>query len=89
MFLTRMGEGSKMVVSGDVTQVDLPSGVTSGLRDAWQRLRGLSRISFVSLSSGDIVRHRLVQQIVDRYESREAAGESWNQLEDSEPDSQH
>lgn len=89
MFLTRMGEGSKMVVSGDVTQVDLPSGVTSGLRDAWQRLRGLSRISFVSLSSSDIVRHRLVQQIVDRYESREAAGESWNQLEDSEPDSQH
>ncbi len=89
MFLTRMGEGSKMVVSGDVTQVDLPSGVTSGLRDAWQRLRGLSRISFVSLGSGDIVRHRLVQQIVDRYESREAAGESWNQLEDSEPDSQH
>lgn len=80
MFLTRMGEGSKMVVSGDVTQVDLPVGVSSGLRDAWQRLRGLRRISFISLQVTDIVRHPLVQQIVSRYE---AASESLNPLEDS------
>lgn len=69
MFLTRMGEGSKIVVSGDITQVDLPGGVTSGLRDAWQRLGGIPGISFVTLTSRDIVRHKLVQEIVNRYES--------------------
>lgn len=68
MFLTRMGEHSKIVVSGDITQVDLPGGVTSGLRDAWHRLSGLRGVSFVSLSAADIVRHRLVQEIVNRYE---------------------
>ena len=68
MFLTRMGEHSKIVVSGDVTQVDLPGGVTSGLRDAWLRLSGLRGVSFVSLTTADIVRHRLVQEIVNRYE---------------------
>ncbi len=76
MFLTRMGVGSKIVVSGDITQVDLPAGVTSGLRDAWHRLGGIRGVSFVKLASGDIVRHRLVQEIVDRYESREAAQRS-------------
>ena len=85
MFLTRMGEGAKMVVSGDVTQVDLPSGVTSGLRDAWQRLRGLERTSFISLGVSDIVRHELVRQIVNRYESRGSSGNSLTQLEESEP----
>lgn len=69
MFLTRMGDGSRIVVSGDVTQIDLPGGVTSGLRDAWQRLVGLAGISFVTLNVADIVRHRLVQDIVNRYES--------------------
>lgn len=68
MFLTRMGEGSKIVVSGDVTQVDLPGGVSSGLRDAWQRLGGIPDVRFVTLDSRDIVRHKLVQKIVDRYE---------------------
>lgn len=76
MFLTRMGEGSKIVVSGDITQVDLPGGVTSGLRDAWHRLGGLKGISFVTLDSKDIVRHRLVQEIVGRYESPRTATES-------------
>ena len=85
MFLTRMGEGSKIVVSGDITQVDLPGGVTSGLRDAWHRLGGIRGVSFVKLDSNDIVRHRLVQEIVDRYESREAVGNSLDQRrEDSE-----
>ena len=71
MFLTRMGEGSKTVVTGDVTQVDLPSGVLSGMRDAWTRLRGVDGVSFVELEAGDIVRHKLVQEIVKRYENRE------------------
>lgn len=70
MFLTRMGEHSKIVVSGDITQVDLPGGVTSGLRDAWHRLTGLKGVSFVSLGTADIVRHPLVQEIVNRYEQR-------------------
>ena len=68
MFLTRMGEGSKMVVSGDVTQIDLPPGTTSGLRDAVQRLDGIPGISFVKLNEGDIVRHPLVRKIVAAYE---------------------
>jgi len=68
MFLTRMGEGSKIVVSGDITQVDLPSGVSSGLRDAVQRLQGIEGISFVRLNEGDIVRHPLVRRIVAAYD---------------------
>jgi phosphate starvation-inducible PhoH-like protein len=74
MFLTRMGEGSKIVVSGDITQVDLPGGVLSGMRDAWRRLQGLEGVSFVTLTQQDIVRHRLVQQIVNRYDSHEDSG---------------
>ncbi len=85
MFLTRMGEHSKIVVSGDITQVDLPVGVTSGLRDAWHRLSGLEGVSFVSLSAVDIVRHRLVQDIVRRYETRHAAENGLDPQEDSEP----
>ncbi len=68
MFLTRMGERSKMVVSGDATQLDLPRGVTSGLRDALRRLRGIKAIGVVRLTGEDIVRHRLVQRIVEAYE---------------------
>jgi phosphate starvation-inducible PhoH-like protein len=68
MFLTRMGEGSKVVVSGDTSQVDLPSGVTSGLRDAIQRLSGIDGVSIVQLQANDIVRHPLVQRIVAAYD---------------------
>jgi phosphate starvation-inducible protein PhoH and related proteins len=68
MFLTRMGERSKMVVSGDVTQQDLPRGVTSGLRDALRRLANVDDIGIVRLEATDIVRHRLVQKIVEAYE---------------------
>jgi phosphate starvation-inducible PhoH-like protein len=78
MFLTRMGDGSKIVVSGDVTQVDLPGGVTSGLRDAWHRLGGIKGISFVTLDASDIVRHKLVQEIVGRYESPSAQAPRMN-----------
>ena len=68
MFLTRMGEGSKIVVSGDISQVDLPSGVSSGLRDAVQRLQGIDGISFIRLNESDIVRHPLVRKIVAAYD---------------------
>jgi len=68
MFLTRMGEGSKVVVSGDISQVDLPPGVTSGLRDAAQRLQNIPEIAFVRLTETDIVRHALVKSIVKAYD---------------------
>ena len=68
MFLTRMGFGSRIAVCGDVTQVDLPSHKKSGLVDALIRLKGISGIGTVRLASSDIVRHSLVQQIVNAYE---------------------
>ncbi len=68
MFLTRMGMGSKVVVSGDVTQTDLPSHAQSGLNDALTRLKKISGVSVVQLTKADIVRHRLVQDIVRAYD---------------------
>jgi len=71
MFLTRIGFGSAAVVTGDVTQVDLPRHVKSGLRDAIEVLRGVDGISFTFFTAKDVVRHPLVQRIVRAYESRE------------------
>jgi phosphate starvation-inducible PhoH-like protein len=68
MFLTRMGNGSKIIVTGDVTQVDLPRQMRSGLVDAVHRLRDVQRIAIVYLDEHDIVRHPLVQEIVRAYE---------------------
>jgi phosphate starvation-inducible PhoH-like protein len=68
MFLTRMGNDSKIIVTGDVTQVDLPRQMRSGLVDAVHRLRDLERIAIIYLDEHDIVRHPLVQQIVRAYE---------------------
>jgi phosphate starvation-inducible protein PhoH and related proteins len=68
MFLTRMGNGSKIMVTGDVTQVDLPRQTRSGLTDAVQRLQNLERIAIIYLDEKDIVRHPLVHQIVKAYE---------------------
>jgi phosphate starvation-inducible PhoH-like protein len=68
MFLTRMGEGSKMVVSGDITQIDLNRNTRSGLMDALTRLRNIAGIGMIELRESDIVRHRLVQDIVLAYE---------------------
>jgi len=68
MFLTRMGMRSKMVVTGDITQVDLEAGRKSGLVDACNKLAGIDGIEMVELTREDIVRHRLVQAIVDAYE---------------------
>ncbi len=68
MFLTRMGQSSKMVVSGDTSQQDLSYGVTSGLADAVRRLSNIDSVAIVRLEKTDIVRHRLVQRIVEAYE---------------------
>jgi phosphate starvation-inducible protein PhoH and related proteins len=72
MFLTRMGRNSKIVVSGDTTQVDLPSHAHSGLIDAQRRLKGIEGIAQVRLNNADIVRHRLVRDIVRAYEEEPA-----------------
>jgi phosphate starvation-inducible protein PhoH and related proteins len=72
MFLTRLGFGSKMVVTGDVTQVDLPGGAQSGLRIVREILDGIDDIHFSTLTSADVVRHRLVGDIVDAYERFDA-----------------
>jgi phosphate starvation-inducible PhoH-like protein len=71
MFLTRLGENTSAVVTGDITQVDLPDTEESGLREAWRILHGIDGIGFVELTEADIVRHRLVQDIVRAYEKHE------------------
>ncbi|MFC7060672.1 PhoH family protein [Halobacillus seohaensis] len=68
MFLTRLGFGSKMIITGDVTQVDLPKGMTSGLKAAEQKLNNVKGSSFIHLDQTDVVRHPLVQRIIDAYE---------------------
>jgi phosphate starvation-inducible PhoH-like protein len=67
MFLTRLGFGSKMVITGDVTQIDLPRGKTSGLIEAQRILRGIEEIGFIEFSEADVVRHSLVQKIIVAY----------------------
>jgi len=71
MFLTRLGFGSKIVITGDVTQIDLPSDKTSGLKDALRVLEGVQDIAICRLSAADVVRHSLVQKIIDAYEKAE------------------
>lgn len=68
MFLTRLGFNSKAVVTGDITQIDLPKGKTSGLKDAVKILKGIEGISISKLHAKDVVRHRLVQEIIKAYE---------------------
>ena len=68
MFLTRLGFGSKIVITGDVTQIDLPSDKTSGLKDAIRVLEGVKDIAICRLTSADVVRHALVQEIINAYE---------------------
>lgn len=72
MFLTRLGFGSKIVVTGDITQVDLPTGTLSGLKVVRDILDGVEDIHFADLDSSDVVRHRLVGRIVDAYELYDA-----------------
>ena len=71
MFLTRMGEGSKMVVTGDVTQMDLPDGKESGLVHATKILEGVEGVSVCRLTAKDVVRHPLVMRIIRAYETDE------------------
>ncbi len=74
MFLTRLGEGSRMVVTGDRTQIDLPRGVPSGLQEAERILKGVKGVSFNYFTSKDVVRHPLVGRIIEAYEAHEAQG---------------
>jgi phosphate starvation-inducible PhoH-like protein len=73
MFLTRLGEGSRMVITGDRTQIDLPRGVQSGLRDAERLLDGIPKISFNYFTAKDVVRHPLVAAIIEAYEADDPA----------------
>jgi phosphate starvation-inducible PhoH-like protein len=76
MFLTRLGENSSMVITGDLSQVDLPNGVGSGLRDAIETLDGVPGVSFVSFTDADVVRHPLVGRIVRAYGEAESRRKS-------------
>ena len=71
MFLTRLGFGSKIVITGDVTQIDLPEDKVSGLKDAIRVLDGVKDIAICTLTSADVVRHALVQRIINAYEKAE------------------
>jgi len=70
MFLTRLGENASMVITGDLSQVDLPSGVRSGLRDAVEVLAGVKGVSFVRFTEADVVRHPLVARIITAYDKK-------------------
>jgi phosphate starvation-inducible PhoH-like protein len=72
MFLTRMGRDSKMIVTGDVTQIDLPEPASSGLVDAARRLRRVPGVAFATMDQRDVVRHTLVQRIVEAYGADES-----------------
>ena len=71
MFLTRIGFGSKAIITGDITQIDLPDGKRSGLREAEKILRDIDGLRFIRLTSKDVVRHPLVQKIINAYEKHE------------------
>ena len=68
MFLTRLGFGSKIVITGDITQIDLPGDKVSGLREAMRVLKGVDDIAIMKLNESDVVRHALVQKIIKAYE---------------------
>ena len=77
MFLTRMGFGSKVIVTGDITQVDLPRGKRSGLIDAMHILNGVEGIAFCRLTDSDVVRHPLVRRIVNAYDVYQRRHPEW------------
>ena len=87
MFLTRLGENGRMVVTGDPSQLDLPPGATSGLADAVARLRGLAAVEVVSFDRSDVVRHPLVSHIIEAYEGGDPASPAGGgAAEENEPD---
>ena len=75
MFLTRIGFGSKVVITGDITQIDLPEDKTSGLKIAMKVLEGIEDIAICRLTGADVVRHALVQKIIEAYEASDLARE--------------
>ena len=81
MFLTRMGTNTKMIVTGDMTQIDLPASQTSGLKQAMKILKDVKGISFVEMNKKDIVRHKLVTRIVEAYEKYEENSFTKKQIE--------
>ena len=84
MFLTRMRMNTKMIITGDLTQIDLPAAQTSGLVQAMRILKGVRGISFVELGKKDIVRHKLVERIVEAYEKFDDKKKKEKQLEESQ-----
>ena len=68
MFLTRLGFGSKIVITGDITQIDLPADKVSGLKEAMRVLKGVEDVAIMRLTESDVVRHALVQRIIKAYE---------------------
>lgn len=87
MFLTRLGYGSKAVITGDATQIDLPAGKLSGLKEAWRILKGIEGIKFVTFTERDVARHRLVQDIISAYDRAEnqTVAENTNESKKSVP----
>jgi len=86
MFLTRMGQRSRMVITGDTTQIDLPDPHESGLIDAVRRLRRTPGVAFCGLDTGDVVRHELVQRIIEAYQVSQPSGPSLVDLMGGPPD---
>ena len=86
MFLTRLGEGSRMAVTGDLTQVDLPRGTQSGLKDALDTLDGVEGVATVRFGEDDVVRHPMVQRIVHAYNARDRQRTAARDAEAAEPD---
>ena len=83
MFLTRLGEGSRMVVTGDPSQIDLPGGQRSGLNDAVDTLNNIDGVRFIRLTSQDVVRHDLVTRIVEAYDARDKKAKAGSPLTSS------
>ena len=88
MFLTRLGFGSKIVITGDVTQIDLPDDKTSGLKDAVRVLEGVKDIAICKLTAADVVRHALVQEIINAYEKDANKREKQQELKKPRPTGQ-
>lgn len=86
MFLTRLGEGGRMAVTGDITQIDLPSGAKSGLRDALDVLKGVEAVRFVHFTDADVVRHPMVARIIRAYDRAEAQRPAPRLARDPAPD---
>lgn len=81
MFLTRLGFGSKIVITGDITQIDLPTDKVSGLKEAMRILHGIEDIAICRLNESDVVRHKLVQSIIKAYEMDDTKGQKKEKVE--------